>query len=268
MKERYEDQNYIRSYLLGRLSENERELFEERIFADPAFFERVRMTEEELLEDRVFEVLPADEAEKVADRLMRTPEQIQRWQITEALKQYAERERKPDVRTPVPVPGTTNSAWKWAIAASVLLAVLIVGIWVMRAPSLERQVASLNASGSTANTQADLALELPALRLRSGPQDNPTEPRLNVPKNVSVVQLRLPVEVGSYSRYHATLIREPDSTLFTLNDRQLVDSDNRKLLVVRVPADALVPGEYRLSVKGVTADSRVDDLGSYNFTIF
>jgi len=267
MKELYEDQNYIRSYLLGRLSENERELLEERIFADPAFFERVRMTEEELLEDHVFEVLPADEAEKVADRLMRTPEQIQRWQITAALKKYADRGSEPAAETPVPVARPTNSAWKWALAASVLVAVL-VGIWVIRATSLERQVESLNASASTANMQSDLALELPALRLRSGPQDNPTEPRLNVPKNISVVQLRLPVEVGSYSRYHVTLIREPDSTLFTLNDRQLVDSGNRKLLVVRVPAGALVPGEYRLSVKGVTADARVDDLGSYNFTIF
>jgi hypothetical protein len=56
--------------------------------------------------------------------------------------------------------------------------------------------------------------------------------------------------------------------LFTLNDRQLVDSENRKLLVVRVPADALVPGEYRLAVIGVTDDGRVDDLGSYNFTVF
>lgn len=267
MKEPSEDQNYIRSYLLGRLSETERELLEERIFADPAFFERVRMAEEELLEDHVFEILPPEEAEKVADRLMRTPEQIQRWQITAALKKYADGAGKSEAPTPVPLGPTTHSTWKWAIAVSVLAAV-VIGIWVIRATSLERQVASLNASGSAGNMQSDLALELPALRLRSGPQENSAEPRLNVPKNVTVVQIRLPVEVGSYSRYQATLIREPDSTLFTLNDRQLIDSNNRKLLVVRVPADALVPGEYRLSVKGVTDDARVDDLGSYNFTIF
>src|SRR5215213_84718 len=234
MNEQYEDQNYIRSYLLGRLSENERELFEEKIFAD---------------------------------RLMRTPEQIQRWQITAALKKYSDRVGKPDVGTPVPVIQATHSPWKWALAASVLVAV-VIGIWVIRATSLQRQAASLNASVEAGNMQSDLALELPALRLRSGPQENMTEPRLNVPKNVTVVQIRLPVEVSSYSRYHATLIREPDSTLFTLNDRQLVDSENRKFLVVRVPADALVPGQYRLSVKGVTDDARIDDLGSYNFTVF
>ena len=145
---------------------------------------------------------------------------------------------------------------------------MVIGIWVIRATSLQRQAASLNASVEAGNMQSDLALELPTLRLRSGPQENTTEPRLNVPKNVTVVQIRLPVEVGSYSKYHATLIREPDSTLFTLNDRQLVDSENRKFLVVRVPADALVPGQYRLSVKGVTVDARFDDLGSYNFTVF
>jgi anti-sigma factor RsiW len=198
MKEQFEDQNYIRSYLLGRLSEDERELFEERIFADPAFFDRVRMTEEELLEDHVFEVLPPDEAERVADCLMRTPEQIQRWQITAALKKYSDRGGKPKAQPPVPVVRTTHSAWTWALAASVLVAVGI-GIWVIRATSLERQVASLNTSGQVDNMQSDLALELPALRLRSGPQENTTEPRLNVPKTVTVVQIRLPVEVGSYS---------------------------------------------------------------------
>ncbi|HEX7772313.1 MAG TPA: hypothetical protein VF435_07810 [Pyrinomonadaceae bacterium] len=264
MNDQYEDQNYIRSYLLGRLSETERELFEEKIFADPAFFDRVRMTEEELLEDHVFEVLPPEEAEIVADRLMRTPEQIERWQITAALKKYSDDKRKPAV--PAPVVRTTQ--WQWGIVAIVLVAV-VIGIWIIRATSsLDRQVASLNASGQAGNMQSDLAVELPALRLRSGPQENTAEPRLNVPKNVTVVQIRLPVEAGSYSRYNATLIREPDSTLFTLNDRQLIDSENRKLLVVRVPADALSPGEYRLAVKGVTDDGRVDDLGSYNFNVF
>lgn len=259
MKEQSEDQNQIRSYLLGRLSETEREVIEERIFADPAFFDRVRMTEEELLEDYVFQVLPPEETEKVADRLMRTPEQVQQWQITAALKKYSDRAGKP-----VPVIGASHSPWKWAIAATVLMGV-VIGIWVIRATSLKREVASLNAPGQTGSMQSDFAIELPVLRFRSEPQENTTEQR--VPGDVAVVQIRLPVEVSSYSRYHATLIREPDSTLFTLDDRLLVDSGNRKFLVVRVPADALVPGEYRLVVKGVADNARVDDLGSYNFTI-
>jgi hypothetical protein len=266
MKGHYEDQNQIRSYLLGRLSEAERELIEERIFADPAFFDRVRMTEEELLEDYVFKVLPPEEDEKVADRLVRTPKQIQHWQIIAALKKYSDNAGRPAAQKPVPVVPANHSLWKWAIAATGLVAVAI-GIWVIHATSLQRQVESLNASGQAGKMQSDFAVELPALRFRSGPQEDTPEQRVAVPRDVTVVQIRLPVEVSSYSKYHATLIREPDSTLFTINDPILVDSGNRKFLIVRVPADALVYGQYRLVVKGVTDDSKVDDLGSYNFTV-
>ena len=271
MKEHYEDQNQIRSYLLGRLSETERELIEEKIFAEPAFFDRVRMTEEELLEDYVFKVLPPADAKEVANRLMRTPEQIQRWQINAALKTYSDaqnRAAQPPVAIttpPVPASRVTYSPWKWAIAASVLVAVGI-GFWFFRATSLEQRVASLNVPGAIASSQADFGVELPALRFRSAQATTP-EQRVTVPKGATVVQIRLPVEVSAYSKYHAALIREPDSMLFTLNDRVVIESGNRKLLVVRVPADALVPGEYRLLVKGVTDDARVDDLGSYSFTI-
>ena len=262
MNEQYEDQNYIRSYLLGRLSDTERELFEEKIFADPAFFDRVRMTEDELLEDHAFEVLPPEDAKEVADRLLRTPEQIQRWQINAALKKYSERARTPVV----PFPRATHSSWKWAIAASVLVAVAI-GIWVIRATSLQRRVASLNAPGNIANTQADFAIELPPLRFRSGAETNTPDQRVALPKGVAVVQIRLPIEIGAYSSYHATLIREPDSTLFTLDNPAVINAGDRKLLVVRVPSYALVSGEYRLLVKSVSAGGRVDDLGSYSFTI-
>jgi hypothetical protein len=272
MKEHYDDQNQIRSYLLGRLSEAERELIEDKIFAEPAFFDRVRMTEEELLEDYVFKVLPPADAKEVANRLMRTPEQIQRWQINAALKTFSDAQKRAAQPTvaiptpPVPADRVTYSPWRWAIAASVLV-VVGIGIWFFRATSLEQRVASLNVPGAITNTQADFGVELPALRFRSDVQAATPEQRVAVPKGVAVVQIRLPVEVSAYSKYHAALIREPDSTLFTLNDRVVIASGNQKLLVVRVPADALVPGEYRLLVKGVTDDARVDDLGTYSFTI-
>ncbi len=267
MNAQHEDeQERIRRYLLGQLNDDERQFIEERIFTDPAFFQDVRMTEEELLEDYVFKILPPDDAESFAQRLLLTPEQTQRWEIFTGLKRYSDTARKQATPAPSPIPRYLQSGWALPIAATVVVAV-VVGVWIMRANSLERTVAALNAPGQSAGTESDFPIVLPALRLRSEPQASTPEPRLAVRKDVGVVQIRLPIEVASYSNYQTTLIREPDSTLFTLNDRIPVDVENRKVLIVRVPADALVPGDYRLVVKGITDDKRIDDLGIFLFTI-
>ena len=253
MNEHEDDQKRIRGYLLGQLSDDERQLIEERIFTDPAFLADVQMVEEELLEDYVFKILPPDEAEKFANRLLVSPEQKRRLETTSALKQYAEDAAKKTFFL---------SGWGLAIAATLILAVGI-GIWIRRASSLERTVAALNVGGESSETQSDFRVELPDLRFRSEPGENVVEERVTVPQQTNVVQLRLPVDGAAYRSYEITLIREPDSTLFTLSDRQPIDSENRKMLIVRVPASALTSGEYRLALKGTRADGRVDDLGSY-----
>ena len=268
MSEQYDDeQERIRRYLLGRLADDERQLIEERVFTDPAFFQNVRMTEEELLEDYVFKTLSPEDSERFAKRLLLTPEQTQRWELVTGLKKYSERIR--EQTTPTPIVSrwrSIQSGWALPIAATVIVAV-VVGVWIMRAHSLERAVAELNAPGQSGGTESDFPIELPALRLRSQPQADTPEPRFTVPKGVNVVQIRLPVEVDAYVNYQTTLMREPDSTLFTLNDHPPVEIVNRKVLTVRVPADALTPGDYRLVIKGTTADKRIDDLGIYLFAI-
>ena len=267
MTEHDEEQKRIRHYLLGQVNDEERLLIEERIFIDSGFFEQVRMMEEELMEDYVFKILPPEDEASFAQRLLLTPEQIQRWEITRGLKKYSDNAREQNARSSgFSVLRFINPAWAVPLAACMII-LLIAGVWLMRMNSLEGRVNALNASSHTQDMQSDLALELPTLRLRSGPQTNTTEQRISLPKQVEVVQIRLPIDVGTYTAYQMTLIREPDSTLFTLNDRVPIDSEDRKLLAVRVPADALVPGGYRLVVKGTTDNRHFDDLGIYLFTI-
>lgn len=253
MNEHDDDQKRIRGYLLGQLSDDERQVIEERIFTDPAFLADVQMIEEELLEDYVFKILPPDEAEKFANRLLVSPDQKRRLETTTALKEFSDAAAKK---------AFFRTGWGLAIAATLIIAVGI-GIWIRRATSLERTVAALNVGGESSETQSDFRVELSDLRFRSEPGQDVVEERVTIPAQTSVVQLRLPVDSAAYRAYEVTLIREPDSPLFTLSDRQPIDSANRKMLIVRVPADVLTPGEYRLALKGMTADGRVDDLGSY-----
>lgn len=258
-----DEQNRIRSYLLGQLTDDERQLVEERIFTDPAFFADVQMTEEELLEDYVFKILPPEEAERFASRLLVNSEQIRRYEATAALKKYSDEDAK---RRISPFFRQMRSGWRLAVAATVIVAI-VIGIWMRRATSVEREVAALNVAGKSSETGSDYRVELPRLRLRSEPTEDVPEQPVAFPIQNNIVQLRLPLEAASYRSYEVTLIREPDSTLFTLSDHAPVESGNNKLLIVRVPAHALTQGEYRLILKGSTADGRIEDLGSHTFTV-
>ncbi len=259
-----DEQNRIRRYLLGQLTDDERQLVEERIFTDPAFFADVQMTEEELLEDYVFKILPSEEAEKFASRLLVSSEQVRHYEATRALKEYSDAEAK---RGSSPFFRQMRSGWGLAIAATVIVAIAI-GIWMRRTNSIEREVAALNVAGERSETGSDYRVELPRLRLRSEPTENLTEQPVAFPIQNNIVQFRLPLEAASYRSYEVTLIHEPDSILFTLRNHAPVESGNNKLLIIRVPAHALTQGEYRLVLKGSTADRRVEDLGSHTFTVF
>ena len=258
---KYDDeQNRIRRYLLGQLTEDERQLIEERIFTDPAFLTALQMTEEELMEEYVFKLLPPEENEKFASQLLVSPEQIHRFQTTTVLKKYSDGAAQKSVS---PFFRHVKSRWGLAVAATLIMTV-VIGIWIRRATSLERAVVALNIAGESS---IDYRVELPRLRLRSEPGEDVPQQRVVIPAQVNVVQFRLPLETASYSGYEITLIREPDSRLFTLNGRSPVESGNNKVLIVRVPASALKPGIYRLILKGITAIGRVDDLGSHIVTV-
>jgi len=257
-----DEQKRIRGYLLGQLPADECQLIEEKIFTDPAFLADVQMTEEELLEDYVFKILPPEESERFASRLLVTAEQKHRFEATTALKKYADNE----AAKISPFFRHVKSRWGLAVAATIIVAIAI-GIWMRRATSLDREVAELNVAGQSSNTQSDYRVELPRLRLRSQPGEDIPEQRVTIARQDNVVQLRVPLEAASYRSYEVTLIREPDSSLFTLRDRSPVETAHNKLLIIRVPAHALTPGEYRLVLKATRGDGQVDDLGSYLFTV-
>jgi len=261
-----EDQNRIRRYLLGGLDDSERQTIEERIFTDPAFFDRVSMTEDELLEDYAFEILSQDDAEKFASRLLVTPEQIQRLQTTKALRKYID----DSLGKADPAPGgpfflRIKPAWRAAIGAVLIIAVGI-GIWVFLFNSLDRTLARLNSPGNDNEMKSDFPIGIDMLRFRSGSASESNK-QFAVPKGANVVQLRLLLGPLSYNSYQVSLITGQDSTLFTLDNRAPINTADGTLLVVRVPARVFAPGEYRLALKGKNGNGQVDDLGSYTFSI-
>ena len=265
MKERNENNDKVRDYLLGKLDEEERQQLEEKFFTDKDFHESIRMTEDELLDDYVFQTLPPHDAEQFRDRMLCTPEQIKRWATIEELKKYAGRERRPTPRKfSIPLLSGLSLTSQITLAVTLLL-IGTVGLWLYRLNSLQREVASLNGSEESTKIGSDFSIELPSVRVRSDQTSN--VPQIAIPAEFAVAQIRVPLESSSYEAYETTLVKQPDSVLFTLNRHAIVNSPSGRVLVVRVPVRALAPGEYRLIVKGTTTGEASENVGSYLFQI-
>ena len=78
-------EHLIRDYLLGQLPEIDQDLVQERLIADPEFFETSLIIEGELFDDYVSGTLSENERTKIEDGFLANPEQYQRVQFFKML---------------------------------------------------------------------------------------------------------------------------------------------------------------------------------------
>lgn len=83
------NEELIKNYLLGDLSEYEESAIQERLFTDENFFEELLIIKDELAEDYAFGLLSAREQERVKKYLQGSPELRRKLEIARALETYA-----------------------------------------------------------------------------------------------------------------------------------------------------------------------------------
>lgn|SRR5215213_1688642 len=79
-------ENLIRSYFLGELSQNEQDEFEKRLLADPEFLQTSRVIEWELLDDYVLEALSGSDRVNLESRLLMSAQQQRKVQLIRLLR--------------------------------------------------------------------------------------------------------------------------------------------------------------------------------------
>jgi anti-sigma-K factor RskA len=271
MTEIEEDQKLVRQYLLGDLEDEQRQQFEQQLFADGDFFERVLMIEDELIEDFVFDLLPLADERKFVGHFLSTPRQIQKLRTARALKQYSERVARPSSHQERIITFLRGRQLLAAVSLAAILVVGLAGIWILTRVSLDQEVAQLNAVRSPelnlGINQSEQAITLVPIRVRSGAEIDLIEQSVSISPGTQVVQLRLQLAGDEYRDHRVVLQREPDSRIFTVVNLRARETANGKLLVVRAPSRIFSPGEYRLLLSGMTPDGREENLGSYAFRI-
>lgn len=279
--------NLVRRYLLGDLPEREQLQLEEAYFANHETFEQVWDWENELVDSYVRGQLTKQERDLFERNYLITPKHQQRVAIARRLVQAADAAVVPtrEIVTEASPSWWTNflafisvpqMAWGGAVA---LLLLTLGGWWIFR-PTGEEPVARVTPQpSSTASPIVTTPSPVPTTSpAQPAPQVSPTaQPAvpailalalggalrksgdvqpLAIPRGTKQVRLQLPLEGEAYSSYQIRLRSIAGAAVLN----QTASAANKKAVMVLIPANKLSPGDYILTLSGVTSSNEIEEL--------
>jgi len=264
----------VRQYLLGNLIEESRQKIEERLMTDADFFRELLLAEDDLIDDYLANLLSNTQSKNFESKFLITPERIQKVRFARSLRKYVSRavtesdqtdegqfhEGEPSPSLLIPVGqkrkgsekvGSKSLLPRYAIAAVVLLA-LFVTIWIT--------VGSLKRQEREPGRILAVAL-VPGMSRESGEIT-----RISILPQIDTVQLRLEIPKNEYVNYRTMLIGD-DRTPIVTSDPVNSTEAGKNLLITNVPATALNPGDYRMTVSARSASGAFEDIATYRFRV-
>lgn len=288
MREENEDKMLIRRFLLGELSEEERQRVEELCMVDGGYRESVLTVEGELIEDYLEGSLSEHEGRRFAEQFLSSPAHRRKVQVLRAVKRFAAVEvashSPPEAEEP-PQRGRTwrqlleglmpRAPYSYAAAGALVIAVVLGGLWAARswragAPptpeemqrlAVERELAELNRRAPATPGAHVLSLALPPVSVRG------TEPPSSVLLRdaAALVELRLLTTGDEYPLYRATLRKVGGANSYAIAELRAESTPDGRAVPVRIRIGLLTRGLYQLALAGVTADGRLEGAGEYTF---
>jgi len=234
----------IHAYLRGEMSEEVRNAFQQRLFADDDLMARVCEAENDLIDALARGELPPAEA-KAVRVMLRDSSQEDRIRIASALEQRERRGARPRPRF----------RWEFAaLAACIVLGVLSAAL-LFRNNTLEKEQARTRVPQSDA--------EIYSVTLDPGVvRGDRTGVAVQPPPNARTIELRMTLRAaGGYDRYRVDVGPESGRPVLSA----LLPRSGPGLRIT-VPRELLPPGAYEIAVSG-TATGGSEPLDSYHFTI-
>lgn len=242
MKPQPEHDDLVRQYLLGRLSESQREEFGERVFADEAFFEAVQAVEMELRDAYARNELSGRDRDDFEKNLLRTERQRKSSRVSSQLaKSLPRRSQKQSRRW---------TQWALVAAAAVAVPAAFYAAYLQQQLGILRNApVAARMQQATGQTPAVVSLFLPGIVLRGA--DN--LPQLRLPSADAVVKLE--IEVQAPGPFVAAVTDGAGAELFRQSGLRPVDS----VVTLWFSANTLPTGplEVRVSANGVDERRRL-----------
>lgn len=244
------DQNRIREYLLGRLTNDEQQRMEERLMVEDDLFEELEISKGELIEEYRAGELNLNERERLEQTYLSSNDGRERHAFVLAIDRLALRN--------VPQPQSIferllhilkTQPWVTATAVAAT-AVIIVGAVLLFRP---RPLTSYSVV---------LAHTLPT---RSTSTDGPLPTGITLPPHTGELkaELELPKPFPQGTHFEVQLDNRSEE-----KRPVKVVAQNEKVVTVTIPTSELPRGEYALKLTAVMSDgTRKDIPGAYRFDI-
>jgi anti-sigma factor RsiW len=264
MRPTVDQEGRLALYLLGKLSDDEQEQIEARLFDDEELHERLRAAADELIDAYLTGALSAEEDRRFNDHFLASPRRRERFLLLQSLRRVAERASTPPTSTR-PTEGRRDARLRprrlWAVAAAAaLVAVALFLVWRPRghpqraapepAPSgvHARMAPTLTAETREYETPA-VAPHPPVVRLTDRSSG---ETRVAMPRSTRAVRFEVAVDTEA-SSFDVVLKRSDGREAWRAEE--LAPPPAGRPLVITVPAPALAGERYALVVDPDTARS-------------
>ena len=142
-----QDEESIKSYLLGELTQSDAEQLEERILTDDTFANQVVLIEDELVEDFARGALSARERKQFQEHFLSTPNRQRKLMLVRALRKYSDNVGPVSDIQPAPSVFRRILSPQWgAPALAVLIVAVSAGVWwiINRQSPVDRGLVALN----------------------------------------------------------------------------------------------------------------------------
>ncbi|MEA2561762.1 MAG: hypothetical protein QOH06_3266 [Acidobacteriota bacterium] len=284
----------LRQYLLGELSDEDTALLEARLIQDEDLFERAEAVEADLLEEHAHGGLSAVQRARIRRHLASSAAARSQLAVVQALGRMAEQE-KPERRVLTGPWGRTALTLPWVrgLAAAAMLAIAVGSVWMARVtvplPEEAEQVAEVTPAPAAppvltptpavetpvpdqvaqveptpepvpAATPAPPPIPTPfaftlALTAFRGPEDVTKE--LRIPAGTEQITIHLPLSPGDEASpsFQVVLRDDAGTELIRRTDLLPVKIGESSDLVLPVEAKLLRPGRYSVEVYGEGDDA-------------
>jgi hypothetical protein len=81
------------------------------------------------------------------------------------------------------------------------------------------------------------------------------------------LELKLVVTGESYRTYSAEIQKSAVAAGFTISDLTIETVGGSKVVVIRLPFKLFSEGEFRVLLRGMTRDDKIEEIGEYVFQI-
>ena len=266
----------LREFLLGNVDDVIRDQIESLFLTDAQARKRVFTAEQDLIEDYLEDNLTTADKQRFLSRFAQTAAQRRDLRITKSIKEWARREAwehsfpaKHSVWAGLSSQLRLKPLLFLPITVVVIIAVVLTVVWLRREQALsrhmevERELARLNAPTTQRDQTAQMAsLILSPLTVRSTGQQIEFKPR----SDIRILELRLAwIQKEYYPTYQVQVRRVGVDESFTIQNLH-ADVDVR-VVRVRLPANILSRGQYRVQLTGVGPDGSLGPTEEYTFVV-